>query len=97
MSIEDRIAAVIDRHREAFDRDAYRSECSCGNWTEESFDDAGGHLTHAGHVASVLVAELALKENRAWGVLQDNGQLRLTYGGGGGTYRQYISGWEPVS
>lgn len=48
-------------------------------------------------LAKRLVAELALKEHRAWGVLQDNGQLRLTYGGGGGPHRQYISGWERVS
>lgn len=70
--IQERIGAVIERHQEAFSRETDRRECSCGNWTEESFDEAGGHLTHAGHVADVLVAELGLRQE--WAAESDGGR-----------------------
>lgn len=55
-TVRDQLAAALRGHAEVYDRFTERRVCTCDNWTEESFDGAFGHQTHAAHLADVLLA-----------------------------------------
>lgn len=54
--IRAKLADALRKHVEVHDRFTQRHVCTCDNWTEDSFDDAFGHQTHAAHLADVLLA-----------------------------------------
>jgi hypothetical protein len=81
MSIEERIAAVIEKHAGVWDRITQRDLCTCDGWNENDFDDAFGYQTHASHVAAMIVAELGLTEEEGADFTIGGQAADFTFGG----------------